>query len=153
MAASTPWSEAVEAVRRPIRDLRWRPLREHAGVDDTRVDRWLWGVRAYKTRSAAATGCAAGHVEVNDVKAKPATKVKVGDTVAVQLGPRRRILEVVEVIDKRVGAPRAAECFRDHSPPVEALPPPTFVRDRGAGPPTKRDRRKLDQLRGRRGER
>lgn len=123
------------------------------GVDETRVDRWLWGVRAYKTRSAAVTGCGAGHVQVNDVKAKPATKVRVGDRVEVQLD-RLRIYEVVEVIDKRVGAPRAAECYLDHSPPVvEERWVPTFVRDRGAGPPTKRDRRKLDQLRGRRSDR
>lgn len=119
------------------------------------MDRWLWGVRAYKTRSAAAEGCGAGHVTVNEVKAKPATKVKVGDRVEVQLGPRLRILEVVEVIDKRVGAPRAAECYLDHSPPPPepALADPFGVRDRGSGAPTKRERRQLDKLRGRRSDR
>jgi ribosome-associated heat shock protein Hsp15 len=61
---------------------------------------------------------------------------------------RERIAEVVELIDKRVGAPVAAECFVDHSPaPPERPPPPIFVRDPAAGRPTKRERRQLDEFR------
>lgn len=121
-----------------------------APMDATRVDRWLWAVRIYKTRSAATDGCRGGHVRVNGSPAKPATPVRVGDRVDATVHGRLRSLEVARVIDKRVGAPVAAECLVDHSPP-----PPTagehldavFARDRGAGRPTKRDRRRLDRFR------
>lgn len=118
-------------------------------VASTRVDRWLWAVRVTKTRSLASAACQGGHVEVNDHPAKPATKVGEGDRVTVRLGGRERRLEVVRVIEKRVGAAIAAECLVDHSPP----PPepdrtaPAGTRDRGTGRPTKRDRRALDRLR------
>ena len=119
--------------------------------DSTRVDRWLWAVRVYKTRSAAAAACTGGHVRVNGAPAKPATAVRVGDRVSARVGERERVLEVVRLIDKRVGAPLPAECVVDHSPPP---PPrdragPAGIRDPGSGRPTKRDRRALDRLRGR----
>lgn len=118
-------------------------------MTSTRVDRWLWAVRVTKTRSLATSACQGGHVEVNGVAAKPATKVSQGDHVTVRLGGRERRLEVVKVIEKRVGAAVASECLVDHSPP----PPeakyvaPAGVRDRGAGRPTKKDRRQLDRYR------
>ena len=86
----------------------------------TRVDRWLWAVRLYKTRSAATTALRGGHVRVNGAPARPATLVRPGDRIEIHLDHRERILEVVRIIDKRVGAPVAAECLVDHSPP----PPP-----------------------------
>ena len=118
-------------------------------MDETRVDRWLWAVRLYKTRSAATDACKGGHVRVNGAPAKPAAPVRVGDRVEASVHGRHRVLEVARVIDKRVGAPVAAECVVDHSPPP---PPreelaPVFARDRGAGRPTKRDRRRLDRFR------
>ena len=117
-------------------------------MEATRVDAWLWAVRIYKTRSAASAACKGGHVTVNGDTAKPATKVHVGDRVEAYAAQRRRILEVIDLLDKRVGAPRAAEALVDHSP---ALPPPetvapAMVRDRGAGRPTKRDRRAIDKI-------
>ena len=113
------------------------------------MDVWLWAVRLYKTRSSATAGCKGGHVKVNGSAAKPATQVKVGDRVEAFVG-RERVLEVAQVIDKRVGAPIAAQCFVDHSPPVPDAEwePPIFSRDRGAGRPTKRERRDLDRFRG-----
>ena len=118
-------------------------------MDSTRVDRWLWAVRLYKTRSAATEACSGGHVKINGTTAKPASPVRVGDRVETRLHHRDRILEVVRIIDKRVGAAVAAECLVDHSPP---LPPkdesvPVFARDPGTGRPTKRDRRRLDRFR------
>jgi ribosome-associated heat shock protein Hsp15 len=116
-----------------------------------RVDQWLWSVRMTKTRSDASAACRGGHVKVNGKTAKPASAVKVGDRVEAYLHDRERILEVRTVIVKRVGASIAVDCYVDHSPP----PPereqqvPVFERDRGAGRPTKRDRRQLDRLRGR----
>ncbi|MGJ4844003.1 MULTISPECIES: RNA-binding S4 domain-containing protein [unclassified Leifsonia] len=116
-----------------------------------RVDSWAWAVRLYKTRSAASTATKAGHLRVNGDKAKPATPVRIGDEVRARVGDTERILIAKRLIVKRVGAVVAAECFDDLTPPpppkVEA--PSAVLRERGAGRPTKRDRRILDQLRGR----
>ncbi|MGX5680595.1 RNA-binding S4 domain-containing protein [Schumannella luteola] len=116
-----------------------------------RVDSWLWAVRVFKTRSAATTGCRAGHVKVNGERAKAALVVKPGDEVRVRIAGFDRVLVVVEPIVKRVSAAVAATAFVDNSPP---LPTPEEVgfapmRDRGAGRPTKRERREIDRLRGR----
>ena len=117
-------------------------------IDMTRVDQWLWAVRIYKTRSAATAACRAGHVRVNRGAAKASTQVKVGDRVEAFM-ERERILEVAVVIDKRVGAAVAATCLVDHSPPAPVVrrEPRVFVRERGSGRPTKRERRELDRLR------
>ena len=116
-------------------------------IDATRVDHWLWAVRVYKTRSAATAACRGGHVRVNRAPAKASTPVRVGDRVEAFV-ERERILEVVSVIDKRVGAPVAATCLIDLSPPVPVVKrePRVFVRERGSGRPTKRERRELDRL-------
>ena len=117
--------------------------------DCARVDRWLWSVRVFKTRSMATDACRAGHVAVNRGVTKPATPVRVGDVVTIRFDGRDRVLEVARVIQNRVGAPIASECVIDHSPP----PPPRelvargLVRDPATGRPTKRDRRQIDRLR------
>lgn len=120
-------------------------------MDVTRVDRWLWAVRICRNRSEATALCRAGHVRVNGAPAKPATTVRAGDRVEAFVHDRPRGLEVVQVIDKRVGAAVARECLLDHSPPLPPREPvdPVFARDSGAGRPTKRDRRRLDRLRDR----
>lgn len=103
-----------------------------------------------KTRSDAAAACRGGHVKINAKPAKPASAVKPGDRVEAYLHDRQRILEVVRVIVKRVGAAVAVDCYLDHSPPViTEVGAPLAQRDRGSGRPTKRDRRQLDRLRGR----
>jgi ribosome-associated heat shock protein Hsp15 len=118
------------------------------GVESIRVDRWLWAVRLTKTRPDAAAACRGGHVRVNDRPAKPATTVSPGDEVRARVGDTTRIVEVVRVIQKRVGATDASTCFIDRTP---APPPeaslPVARRDRGAGRPTKRERRILDKFR------
>lgn len=119
-------------------------------VDDTRVDQWLWAVRICKTRSAATDACRAGHVRVNGQPAKAATPVRPGDRVEARIADRDRVLEVVRPIVKRVGAPVAAECLVDHSPPPpERDGAAPLFREPGAGRPTKRDRRQLDRFRAR----
>ena len=116
--------------------------------DTARVDVWLWAVRLYKTRSTATSAIRGGRVRVNRSPAKPSTHVKVGDRVEAFV-ERPRILEVVTVIDKRVGAAVAAKCLIDHSPPVPAVKrlPRVAVRAPGSGRPTKRERRVLDRFR------
>jgi ribosome-associated heat shock protein Hsp15 len=116
--------------------------------DTARVDAWLWAVRVYKTRSAATTACRAGHVRINGEKAKAAQHVRIGDELRVRIAGFDRILIVRQLLVKRVGAPLAALAAEDRTParePVAML----GVRDRGAGRPTKRERRDIDRLRGR----
>ncbi len=121
-----------------------------SGAGSARVDVWIWSVRLTKTRAIAATACRAGHVRVNGERAKPAQAVRAGDEVRLFHAGRERIVVVRRPVSKRVGAPAAAECLTDNSPP-----PPTPVeaavvgiRDRGAGRPTKRERREIETLRG-----
>lgn len=120
----------------------------HVTVESTRVDRWLWAVRLTKTRSDAAAACRGGHVRVNDRPAKAATSVSAGDEVRLRAHGITKVVEVAKVIQKRVGAPDAATCYLDRTPkpPPEAAQP-VARRDRGAGRPTKRDRRVLDKFR------
>jgi ribosome-associated heat shock protein Hsp15 len=120
------------------------------GPDATRVDRWVWAIRLYKTRSDATDACRGGHVRVNGKAAKPATPVHVGDRVEVRVQSSDRDVEVTQVIDKRVGAAIAVTCFVDHTPPPPAVDRTQVAeRERGAGRPTKRDRRRLDEWRSR----
>jgi ribosome-associated heat shock protein Hsp15 len=120
--------------------------------DETvRVDRWLWAVRFAKTRSDATALCKGGHVSVDGKSAKPATSVRIGSRVEARIHSRERIAEVTRLIEKRVGAAIAAECFIDHSPPEPEHDRivPVAERERGAGRPTKRERREIDRFRGR----
>jgi ribosome-associated heat shock protein Hsp15 len=115
------------------------------------VDSWIWSVRLARTRSAASGACRAGHVRVNGARVKPAHTIRAGDEVRLRQDGHERVVVVVRVITKRVGAPVAAECYIDNSPP---RPPreeaaPVAVRDRGTGRPTKRERRSIEKLLGR----
>ncbi|GAA2392343.1 hypothetical protein GCM10010420_16070 [Streptomyces glaucosporus] len=116
-----------------------------------RIDSWIWSVRLTKTRSTAAAACRGGHVRINGERAKPAQPVRPGDEVRLRHLGRERVVVVKRLVRKRVGAAIAAECFVDNSPPP---PPPEHVapvarRERGAGRPTKRERREIERLRGR----
>nr|WP_153746592.1 S4 domain-containing protein [Microbacterium sp. SYP-A9085] len=119
-----------------------------AVADSARVDAWLWAVRVFKTRSAATTACRAGHVRVNGDKAKAAQPVRPGDELRVRIAGFDRILIVRQPISKRVGAAVAATAVDDRTPAREPAPQ-VAQRDRGAGRPTKRERREIDRFRGR----
>lgn len=116
-----------------------------------RVDAWVWAIRLYATRSAATAACKAGHVKVNGATAKPAQAVKVGDLVRAYTPGGERIVAVTGLITKRTSAPLAQQNYDDRTPP----PPPKeervleVQRERGAGRPTKRDRRLIERWRGR----
>jgi ribosome-associated heat shock protein Hsp15 len=113
-----------------------------------RLDAWIWAVRLVKSRSAATAMVRAGHVRLNGERAKAAQPVKVGDEVRLRTGDVNRIVVVRQVIAKRVGAPQAAVAYDDLTP--APLPPEERVlvatRERGAGRPTKRDRRAIEKL-------
>ncbi len=115
------------------------------------MDSWIWSVRLTRTRSVASDACRGGHVRVNGVRAKPAQTVRTGDEVRLRHEGRERVVVVVRVIAKRVSAAVAAECYIDHSPPPapRAETVAVGVRDRGAGRPTKRERRSIEKLLGR----
>ena len=116
-----------------------------------RVDAWVWAIRLYATRSAATAACKAGHVKVNGASAKPAQAVRPGDIVRANTPGGERVVVVTGLIEKRTSATLAALHYDDRTPP----PPPKeerpaeIRRDRGAGRPTKRDRRLTERLRGR----
>lgn len=121
-------------------------------MDSVRIDRWLVAVRVFKTRALAAEACGGGKVRLGGRPVKSSYSVRVGDVLSVRVSPERvRELEVVRLIEKRVGASTAAECLIDHSPPPEPRSREqanqVFEREAGAGRPTKRDRRQLDRIR------
>lgn len=119
--------------------------------DKVRIDKWLWAVRIFKTRSQAAEACGKGHVSVGGVNVKASREVKVGDTISVRVPPIQREYRVKQVTDKRMSAQLAAD-FVEETTPQERLDILRGAhmqfehRDRGTGRPTKRDRRLIDRL-------
>ena len=119
-------------------------------LTSARVDSWVWAVRLAKTRSAATAACKAGHVQVNGERAKPAQPVKFGDEVRLRTADIEKTVKVARLLIKRVGAADAVLCYVDLTPPAPPKEerPATVLRDRGAGRPTKRERRDIEKLRG-----
>ncbi|MDD3180854.1 MAG: RNA-binding S4 domain-containing protein [Opitutaceae bacterium] len=121
-------------------------------VPDCRLDKWLWHVRVFKTRSDATAACRNGSAQVNNQPAKPARDVRPGEIVSVRLGVMSRTLRVVAVPAARVGAKLLPEFVEDLTPPAEyeKLKRPKvelfLARGKGLGRPTKRDRRALARL-------
>ena len=122
---------------------------EPTATTTTRVDRWLWSVRLFKTRTLAARACIAGHVRVNGQSVKPSRALRPGDLVNALLGEITRTVKVLAVLERRVGAKAVAQYLEDLTPqseyqkPREKIFAPAGLRDKGAGRPTKRDRRVL----------
>lgn len=119
----------------------------------TRLDKWLWAARCFKTRTRATDACAAGHVRVNGDIAKPARALRVGDKVEARTEGGERVLTVLALDDVRGPAVEAQKLYEDSSPPPPPrsrraawLDDPEPQREPGAGRPTKRDRRAIDRL-------
>lgn len=117
-------------------------------MDNTqRLDKWLWYVRALKSRTMAADLVVAGKVRINRERAeKPSQTVRPGDVLTVVVGGRVRVLKVLAPGDRRGPASEARLLYEDLSPPPAPADPAPGVRDTGAGRPTKRDRRAIDRL-------
>lgn len=115
-----------------------------------RVDRWLVAARLYKTRGLAQAACTGGRVKVNDQSVKSSQLVKCGDEIRADSPAGLRVLTIKYLTDKRLSAPLARELYDDRSPPraPRDVEPNVAVRERGAGRPTKADRRALARLRG-----
>jgi ribosome-associated heat shock protein Hsp15 len=115
--------------------------------EGVRIDRWLCAVRLVKTRPVATQLCEGGHVEVNGHSVKASTKIRAGDEIHALIAERERIVEVVNPIETRVGAPVAVTCYIDRSPPpVVREIAPGIKAIRGEGRPTKRLRRELERI-------
>ena len=113
----------------------------------TRVDKWLWAARLFKTRGAASDACKGGHTKINGSTVGAGKAIKLGDMVDVFTAGGRRVYEVIAIADRRRSAKEAALLFTDHTPPEPPGPKPLYAR---TGPrPTKRDRRKMERERGR----
>ena len=121
-------------------------------MEEVRIDKYLWSIRVFKTRSEATDACKGGKVRVNGADIKPSKAVKVGDTIVARKGAVAYTYKVLELIDKRQGA-KLVPRYAENLTPEEELaklraPVETFFlkRDRGAGRPTKKDRRQMDSL-------
>ncbi|MEQ8704789.1 MAG: RNA-binding S4 domain-containing protein [Phaeodactylibacter sp.] len=125
-----------------------------ADIEKVRVDKWLWSVRIFKSRTQATDACKSGKVHVNDSVAKPSQLIQREDNLKVKKNGFQFQYKVTDLIQKRVGAPIAQTCYEDLTPEEELNKynewfvgkGRTEFRDKGAGRPTKRDRRKIEQL-------
>lgn len=127
-------------------------------ADELRIDKWLWAVRIYKTRTLAGDACRAGKVKMEGIAVKPSRVLKTGDTLIVSIGPLTRTLRVKALIHNRVSAKLVPDSLEDLTPPEE-YERIRFMhelnaehRDRGTGRPTKKERRNIDKLKGPGGE-
>ena len=121
-------------------------------MDEVRIDKYLWSIRVYKTRSEATDACKGGKIRVNGADIKPSKSVKPGDMIVARKGAVTYTYKVLELIDKRQG-PKLVPLYAENLTPQEELdklraPVETFFlkRDRGTGRPTKKDRRQMDSL-------
>lgn len=121
-------------------------------MDELRIDKYLWSIRVYKTRTDATDACKGGKVRVNGADTKPSKSVKAGDVITARKGAVTYTYKVLELIDKRQGA-KLVPRYAENLTPQEELdklraPVETFFlkRDRGAGRPTKKDRRQMEDL-------
>jgi ribosome-associated heat shock protein Hsp15 len=118
-------------------------------IPDVRIDRWLWAVRIYKTRSIASQACRAGHVQIAGQKIKASRTVKINEIITAKTGAITRTLKVLGPIQQRVSATLAKQFVDDQTPAAELEKlkeknfTPAFLRPKGAGRPTKKDRRKI----------
>lgn len=122
----------------------------------TRIDKWLWSVRIFKSRTIATDHCKSGRVVVNGYKAKPSSMVSVGEIVNVHKNGYQFTFKVLKIIEKRVSAPLAQEAYLDLTPAEELNKYESWfagkarpeVRERGTGRPTKKERREIDNFKG-----
>lgn len=122
------------------------------GSPTQRIDKWLWCTRIFRTRTNAKNACLSGEIRINSEIAKPSTPVRISDEVSVRLHGQERKLDVLILLEKRVGAPIASTAYVDKTPKVTTSAKQISrgrdgERDRGSGRPTKKDRRRIEQFR------
>lgn len=121
-----------------------------AEQEKLRIDKYLWAIRLFKTRTMATDACKAGRVKQNGQNVKPSVVVKVGDVYQVSKGIEKKVIEVVDLLHTRVESKIAVTKYKDITPVEQTIAyksmfhAPVMKRDRGTGRPTKRDRREID---------
>lgn len=121
-------------------------------MEEVRIDKYLWAIRVFKTRTEATDACKGGKIRVNGADTKPSKMVKIGDVIVARKGAVTYTYKVLALLDKRQGAKLVPNFAENLTPPEELAklraPVETFFlkRDRGAGRPTKKDRRQMDDL-------
>ena len=119
-------------------------------MNEARIDKWMWAVRIFKTRTIAAEACKKGRISINGALAKAARTVKPGDVIQVRKPPVTYSFKVLQTIEKRVGAKLVAEMMENVTTPeqyelLEMSRVSGFVnRAKGTGRPTKKDRRRME---------
>jgi ribosome-associated heat shock protein Hsp15 len=117
-----------------------------------RIDKYLWAIRVFKTRSLATDACKAGRIKLDNQNVKPSHEVKVGEVYQVSKGEERKVLKVTGLLEQRADAKTVINFFDDITPVEQThafksmFHAPMLKRDRGAGRPTKKDRREIDDL-------
>jgi ribosome-associated heat shock protein Hsp15 len=123
-----------------------------AEKEKLRIDKYLWSIRAFKTRTLASDACKAGRVKLNGNNIKPSHEVKIGEVYQVSKGIERRVVKVTGLLESRVDAKTAVNFYEDVTPVEQTqafksmFNSPMLSRDRGSGRPTKKDRREIDDL-------
>jgi ribosome-associated heat shock protein Hsp15 len=121
-----------------------------AEQEKLRIDKYLWAIRLFKTRTMATEACKAGRVKQNGQNVKASVVVKVGDVYQVSKGIEKKVIEVVDLLYTRVESKIAVTKYKDITPLEQTVAyksmfhAPAMKRDRGTGRPTKRDRREID---------
>jgi len=121
-------------------------------AEKLRIDKYLWSIRVFKTRTLATEACKAGRVKKDGVNLKPSYEVKIGDEYQVSKGIEKKVIRVVDLLHNRVDAKKAVLYYEDITPEEDTyrfksvFHAPVLVRDRGTGRPTKKDRREIDNL-------
>ena len=120
---------------------------------NTRIDKWLWAVRIFKTRAIATEACAGGKVKINDTAVKASRKIQAGDIIQVRKGVVKHIYCVLKIAEKRMGAKLVPDFLKDITPEEELIKlesahkQPIHTREQGKGRPTKKERRVMDKVR------
>jgi ribosome-associated heat shock protein Hsp15 len=122
-----------------------------AVVEHVRIDKWLWSVRLYKSRSLATQACHAGHVKIDAESVKPSREVRVGEVISAVAGRVKRRVKVLAVLEQRVGAKLVNQFLEDQTPPEEyararAEAAAALHFPKGFGRPTKKQRRDLERV-------
>lgn len=117
-----------------------------------RIDKYLWAIRIFKTRSLATEACKSGRIKLEGQNIKPSHEIKIGEVYQISKGPERKTIKVTGLLENRMDAKSVAAFYADETPVEQThafksmFLAPVLKRDRGTGRPTKRDRREIDDL-------
>jgi ribosome-associated heat shock protein Hsp15 len=123
-----------------------------AEKEKLRIDKYLWAIRVFKTRTLATEACKAGRVKLGGQNIKPSHEVKLGEIYQVSKGIERKVIRVTGLLENRMDAKSVVKFFEDETPVEHTIHyktmfhAPLLKRERGAGRPTKRDRREIDDM-------